>query len=60
MLRTEIDGRTRSERNFRGLIDAAPDAIIVIDDRGRMVKVNDETERMFGYSRNRCSVKTSR
>src|SRR3954454_13235222 len=51
ILRTEIDGRTRSERNFRGLIDAAPDAIIVIDDRGRMVKVNDQTERMFGYSR---------
>jgi PAS domain S-box-containing protein len=50
-LRTEIEGRTRSERNFRGLIDAAPDAIIVMDDRGRIVKVNDETERMFGYPR---------
>jgi signal transduction histidine kinase len=41
----------RSERNFRGLIDAAPDAIIVIDSDGRILKVNDETVRMFGHSR---------
>ena len=50
-LRAEIERRTRSERNFRGLIDAAPDAILVIDNDGRIVKVNDETERMFGYPR---------
>ena len=42
----------QSERNFRGLIDAAPDAIIVIDSEGTILKVNDETERMFGHSRN--------
>ena len=50
-LRAEIERRNRSERNFRGLIDAAPDAIVVIDTAGRVIKVNDEAERMFGYPR---------
>jgi len=50
-LRAEIEQRNRSERNFRGLIDAAPDAILVIDSHGTIVKVNDEAERMFGYAR---------
>jgi PAS domain S-box-containing protein len=50
-LRAEIERRNRSERNFRGLIDAAPDAILVIDSNGRIIKVNDEAERMFGYAR---------
>src|SRR4051812_33990897 len=50
-LRAEIERRNQSERNFRGLIDAAPDAILVIDTDGRIVKVNDEAERMFGYPR---------
>lgn len=50
-LRAEIDRRNQSERNFRGLIDAAPDAILVIDSDGRIIKMNDEAERMFGYSR---------
>src|ERR1051325_1740600 len=50
-LRAEIERRNRSERNFRGLIDAAPDAILVIDSDGRIIKVNDEAERMFGYAR---------
>jgi len=50
-LRDEIERRNRSERNFRGLIEAAPDAILVIDSEGRIIKVNDEAERMFGYAR---------
>jgi PAS domain S-box-containing protein len=50
-LRDEIDRRSRSERNFRGLIDAAPDAIVVIDLSGRITKVNAQAEKMFGYAR---------
>ena len=44
---------SREERNFRGLIEAAPDAIIVSDGSRRIVKVNSESERLFGYDRER-------
>jgi signal transduction histidine kinase/CheY-like chemotaxis protein len=44
---------SREERNFRGLIEAAPDAIIVSDQSGRIVKVNSESARLFGYDRKR-------
>ena len=50
-LRAEMERRNQSERHFRGLIDAAPDAILVIDNDGRVAKINDEAERMFGYAR---------
>jgi PAS domain S-box-containing protein len=49
-LRAEIERRNQSERNFRGLIDAAPDAILVIDTDGRVLRMNDEAARMFGYT----------
>lgn len=38
---------------FRNLLDAAPDAIIVVDADGRIAVVNTEAEKMFGYSRER-------
>ena len=50
-LRAALDRANRSERNFRSLIDAAPDAILVIDSAGRITDINEEAERMFGYSR---------
>lgn len=33
------------------LLDAAPDAMLVIDDEGTIVLVNDEATRLFGYGR---------
>ncbi|WP_437629964.1 PAS domain-containing hybrid sensor histidine kinase/response regulator [Sorangium sp. So ce854] len=36
---------------FRQLIDAAPDAMVVVDEQARIVFVNIQTERMFGYPR---------
>ncbi len=35
---------------FRRALDAAPDAIVLVDRMGRMVLVNTETERLFGYA----------
>jgi len=34
---------------FRALLDAAPDGIVVCDERGTLVLVNSSAERMFGY-----------
>ena len=40
-----------SESFFRNLLETAPDAMIIADRRGRIVIVNSQTERLFGYLR---------
>lgn len=40
-----------SESRFRSLLEAAPDGILEVDDKGVIALVNTAAERMFGYSR---------
>jgi PAS domain S-box-containing protein len=40
-----------SEQLFRGLLDSAPDAMVIVDADGTIQMVNTQTERLFGYSR---------
>jgi PAS domain S-box-containing protein len=44
-------GRTTRPADLGGLLEAAPDAMVVIDQRGSIVLVNAQTERVFGYAR---------
>jgi diguanylate cyclase (GGDEF)-like protein/PAS domain S-box-containing protein len=47
----DVSTRHRAEQQVRGLLESAPDAIVVADAAGEIVVANARAETMFGYAR---------
>jgi PAS domain S-box-containing protein len=52
-VRDESDGEAtlQAEGRYRGLLEAAPDAMVVVDQAGEIVLLNVQAEKQFGYQR---------
>jgi len=47
----EIIRHTKSELKFMGLLESAPDAKVITDGDGKILMINAQTERLFGFAR---------
>jgi PAS domain S-box-containing protein len=47
----DVSGRREAERKFKDLLEAAPDAMVVVNQGGEIVLLNLQAEQRFGYRR---------
>src|SRR6266516_5177129 len=47
----DVTERKQADEKFRLAVGASPSGIVLVDGEGRIVLVNTQTEKMFGYSR---------
>ncbi len=47
----DITERVHAEKRFRALLESAPDAMVIVDERGEIVLLNSQTVKLFGYKR---------
>ena len=47
----DVSDRRRAEQKYRGLLEAAPDAMVVVNQSSEIVLLNVQAERQFGYRR---------
>ncbi|MFD2097051.1 PAS domain S-box protein [Corallincola platygyrae] len=48
----ELEQVRRSEQQSRALLEASPDAILVVNSNSKILVANESAEKQFGYSRN--------
>jgi PAS domain S-box-containing protein len=47
----DVTDRKKAEQEFKDLLEAAPDAMVIVGRNGDIVLVNSQTEKLFGYQR---------
>ncbi len=46
----DVSEQQLAQDRFRALLETAPDAMVIVDELGRIAFANSQTERLFGYS----------
>jgi PAS domain S-box-containing protein len=54
----DITARKKAEQGFHALLEAAPDAMVVVDQKGAIVLTNAQVEKLFGYTQEELSGKS--
>ncbi|MFN9475098.1 PAS domain S-box protein [Acidovorax sp.] len=47
----DITARKKADQKFRDLLESAPDAMVIVDGNGRIVLVNSQAVKLFGWAR---------
>jgi PAS domain S-box-containing protein len=47
----DITDQKKAEQKFRGLLESAPDAMIIVNEKGEIVLANHQTEVLFDYQK---------